>query len=287
MTSKSLFFLLAAVACSSGPVPASPPVVAPAAPAARPPAVMTADPELAALWPDGCFVVGPPAAARASDPGRCALPRRPYSTFKIPNALIGADAGLLPGPDAPMAWDEVRVPRQGFWMDAWSGPHTLRTAMEVSAVPHFRTLALLLGADRMAAGLARLAYGNQDTSGGLDLFWLRGGMRISAAEQLAFVDALAHGTLAVSPAAQATVRAVLERDRQGAAVLYGKTGTGDAEDGSGRWIAWQVGWVEVGSVVTPYAAWFESSINDIPTLAAERTRRVREVLAKRGLIAAP
>ena len=38
-------------------------------------------------------------------PEQCALPLSPCSTFKIPNALIGLQQGVVSGPDHAKAWD--------------------------------------------------------------------------------------------------------------------------------------------------------------------------------------
>jgi beta-lactamase class D len=222
-------------------------------------------------WPArGCFVYR---AANGdvieSDHARCAEPRRPYSTFKLANALIAVDAGVLEGADSPMSWDQQAVPDQADWPDSWRKPHTLRTGIAVSAVPHFRTLALALGDERMRAGLAKLGYGNRDISGGLDKFWLSGGLRISAREQLAFVEALARGTLAVSAHAQEVVRDISTL-RPG---LHGKTGSGSREDGHG-WLVWQVGWIEKDGAIIPYAGWLE---RDDATLDEARAARDREL----------
>jgi beta-lactamase class D len=241
---------------------------------------------IARLWPDGCFTARDPAGAvHASDRGRCAAPRRPYSTFKLANALIAIDAGVLEGPDAAMTWDRLRVPDQVGFRDEWRRPHTLRSGMKVSAVPYFRTLALQLGAARMEAGLAKLDYGNREMTGGLDRFWLAGGLRISAAQQLAFVEALARGRLAVSARAQAVVREVTVIAEAGGAVLHGKTGAGHVEEGR-AWLVWQVGWVERAGELVPYAAWLESEVEDIDEVRALRDRRLRATLDALGVLPA-
>nr|MDQ3369170.1 penicillin-binding transpeptidase domain-containing protein [Myxococcota bacterium] len=260
--------------------PSTPAAPSPGAGAAFDPAV------IAAAWPDGCFTIRD-AAGRTyeSDPARCALPRRPYSTFKVPSALIGIDAGLFDGPDAPMTWDAKRLPKQDWWMAAWSQPHTLRSGMAVSAVPHFQTLALTLGEDRLRAGLAKLDYGNRDISGGLHRFWLGGGLRISARQQLALVDGLARGSLAVSPPAQAIVREITVLARDGDRRLHGKTGSGsieDAMDGEG-WLVWQVGWIAHAGTVIPYAGWLEVKTGTLDDARAARTERIRGTLATLGV----
>ena len=244
-------------ACGSKTERATPEPAPPAAPqvidAPPPPALSQA---MLERWRDGCFLLRTSRGLVENDRERCAKPRRPYSTFKLPNALIALDAKLLAGPDAQMAWDKQRVRDEKRYFDSWRKPHTLRSAMKVSAVPHFRTLALDLGAERMAAGLAKLDYGNRSMGGGLDQFWLKGDLRISATQQLAFVDHLARGTLDVSKEAQAAVREIIELDKKGDRTLHGKTGSGAIEDADG-WLMWQVGWIDHAGEVQPYAAWIE------------------------------
>ncbi len=233
-------------------------------------------------WPaDGCLTyVDEHGTLHESDHARCAEPRRPYSTFKIANALIAVDAGVLAGPDAPMTWDQTRVLDDKDWPDVWRKPHTLRSGIAVSAVPYFRTLALQLGEERMRAGLAKLAYGNQDMSGDLDRFWLRGKLRISGAQQLALVDALAHRTLAVSRQAQDVVAEVTILSTTADRVIHGKTGTGPNEDGRKGWIVWQVGWIERGGKIIPYAAWLETPDESMEGARAARAARLDPILSR-------
>lgn len=265
--------LVVVAGCAAPPTPAPP----------RPPTDADAA-VLARLWPDGCFAIRE-ADGRLleNDHARCAAPRRPYSTFKLANALIAVDAGVLDGPDAAMTWDRERIPDDPDWPEVWREPHTLRTGIAVSAVPYFRTLALELGEERMRAGLAKLAYGNQDITPRLDVFWLSGGLRITAEEELGFVDALAHGRLAVSEHAQATVREVSILAREGGRVLHGKTGSGSAEDGRPVWLVWQVGYVERDGAVLPYAGWMEVAKDvDLDTARDRRTQRVNATLDALG-----
>jgi len=272
-----------------------PPPQSPAAPAsATAPTAGELDAIIARLWPDGCFTFRDAAGTlHTSNPTRCELPRRPYSTFKIANALIGVEAGLLDGPDAAMTWDKQAIPDQRSFRDAWRKPQTLRTGMAVSAVPYFRTLALQLGEERMRAGLDKLDYGNRDISGGLDRFWLSGGLRISAARQLAFVEALARDQLAVSPRTQRTVREVLALETADAATLRGKTGSGPASDlgaNNPGWLVWQVGWIELGTAspaIMPYACWMETRDAGVDAARASRNQRLRATLDELALFPAP
>jgi len=261
------------------------PTPAPTAPIAAHDAAAapTLSPELKARWSHGCFLVRLASGLVETDHATCSQPRRPYSTFKLANALIGLDAGVLEGAESPMPWDKRAVPDEKQFRDEWRKPHTLRSAIKVSAVPQFRTLARTLGEKRMAAGLAKLGYGNQNIGGGIDLFWLRGGLRISAAEQLAFVDALARGKLAVTPHAQEVVRDISVLERRGSRVLHGKTGSGMAEDGNGKFLVWQVGWVEDGTQIVPYAAWLEVTGGTFDDARAARDALLRDSFAALGV----
>ena len=277
---RSLVLLL--VACGSNAAP-SPPV------GARDAAAPVVDPgfdpaPIAKLWPEGCFVMRDATGKlHESDRDRCALPRRPFSTFKLANALIAVDAGVLAGPDAAMTWDRKRIPDEKSFFDSWRTPHTLRSGIAVSAVPHFRTLALQIGEPRMRAGLVKLDYGNREIGDKLDRFWLAdGALRISAHQQLAFVDALARGKLAVSAPAQATVREISVLARAGDAALHGKTGSGPVEDGKGRWLVWQVGWIVRDNAILPYAAWLEAR-GSFDEARAARETRLRATLAALGV----
>lgn len=272
---------------------AAPPVIsvtsaAPDATAAAPDATAaTAGPALdpdaiARLWPDGCFAIRDASGQlHQSDPSRCALPRRPYSTFKLANALIALDAGLLDGPDAAMTWDQKAFPPQSRWPAAWRAPHTLRSGLAVSAVPHFRTLAVQIGAERMRAGLTALDYGDQRTGGGLDRFWLSGDLRISAVQQLDFTGRLARGTLDVSARAQEAVREISRLAEAGGAEVHGKTGSGPVEDNGKGALVWLVGWVQRGDAILPFACWMELP-EDLDAARAARDRRLRDTLDQIG-----
>ncbi len=58
--------------------------------------------------------------------------------------------------------------------------------MKHSVVWFYQEVARRIGAERMQAHLDALGYGNRDISGGIDKFWLTGGLRISPHEQIDF-----------------------------------------------------------------------------------------------------
>ena len=233
-----------------------------------------------------CFVVrAPDATVRTSDDTLCAKRLQPASTFKIPNALIGADVGLLDGPDAIMTYDARAYPKEDFWYEGWDKDQPLREAMRISAVPLFRKLAVDIGPERMKAHLDAFAYGNKDMSGGQDTFWLSGGgLLISAPEQVEFLTKLLAGTLPVTPRAMETARAALPTESSGDSVLHWKTGT--LRQQADTWTAWLVGWVARPDGNHVFACWLED-VGDFDTVRERRMAFCKGVLARLGLFQPP
>lgn len=158
----------------------------------------------------------------------------PCSTFKIPNALIGLETGVLSGPDDTKEWDGTEHSRKVNNQD-----HDLASAIRNSVLWYFQDVALDVGAEQMQDFLDAFDYGNRDISGGQDHFWLGSSLKISALEQIRFMSALDSTTLPVSTAGQETVKSMmLQEDNlpegfQGD--LYGKTGSCVTPQGDHGW----------------------------------------------------
>jgi beta-lactamase class D len=158
----------------------------------------------------------------------------PCSTFKVPNALVGLESGVLEGPDTVKAWDGTRRSREVLNQD-----HDLASAIENSVVWYFQDVALDIGPERMQAALDAYDYGNQDISGGQDIFWLSSSLKISALEQIRFMDALDREALPAEPEYQALVRNMMLQDSglpdgfRGE--LFGKTGSCVGPEGEHGW----------------------------------------------------
>lgn len=248
--------------CATAPTMTAPaPVTAPApAGASAPASAPAASDDLPVLdWSSyfgerpACFALIDVRGQRrvVSDEARCSQRLRPFSTFKIPNALIGLETGALADASAVIPWDSARYPAAAWWPEAWRRPNDLRSAIKHSAVPYFRTLARRIGEDAMKRHLVLLGYGNQSTAGGLDSFWLSGDLSISALEQIAFLEKLQSRALPVSRRSMDIVADVLEHERGADHVIRAKTGLGLQGDGSA--IGWWVGWVERGDDVYVFA----------------------------------
>jgi beta-lactamase class D len=169
----------------------------------------------------------------------------PASTFKIPNSLIALDTGVVADADGTMfPWDKVV---RDF--DAWNQDHSLRSAFKASAVPVYQDIARKIGAERMQAYVDKFDYGNRDIGGAIDTFWLEGKLRITAMQQIAFLQKLQTGVLPVSPQNQATVRDIMYLEPSELGTLRGKTGAVGitAAPGTKSTMGWLVGWLEQGT----------------------------------------
>lgn len=164
----------------------------------------------------------------------------PASSFKIPNALIGLDTGVIPDADHIIKWDGISHEREVNNRD-----HSLRSAIRYSVVWYFQELARRVGETHMQSSIDALDYGNRDISSGLTRFWLRGSIRISAQEQVAFLRKLHEDTLPVKPRATAIVKDCLILAQGPGWIYRGKTGTYSGPvDGIESDLGWFVGWVE-------------------------------------------
>ncbi|NNL95781.1 MAG: class D beta-lactamase [Xanthomonadales bacterium] len=190
-------------------------------------------------------------------PDQCHLPQSPCSTFKIPNALIGLQQGVVSGPDHVKEWDGETRQREETNRD-----HDLASAIRDSVVWYFQSLARDVGAAAMQQWLKRLDYGNQDISGGIDRFWLSSSLQIDAYRQLEIIKSLDHQTLPFKPLFQQQVSDMLIQSSELPGLLHGKTGScrgaGPGQPDHG----WFVGWIDwhASTPRNPVTSWFVVNI---------------------------
>jgi beta-lactamase class D len=170
------------------------------------------------------------------DQARCAQRFMPASTFKIPNALIGLETGVIPDSNYVIKWDG-----KPQFSKEWERDHTLKSAIFYSVVPYFRELARRVGREGMQYWLNKINYGNNTIGDKEDYFWLDNSLKISADEQVAFLKKFYSGRLPFSKRTIVIVKNILPAEYFKNAVLKYKTGTGKYDDG--HYIAWLVGYV--------------------------------------------
>lgn len=163
----------------------------------------------------------------------------PASTFKIANALIALETGVVKDAEHPVfKWDGVK--RE---FEAWNKDHTLRSAFKASAVWVFQEIARQVTDTRMRVYVSQFGYGNRDIGGNEDSFWLDGKLRISALQEVEFLERVYIGKLPVNPKNNEILKDIMFMEKIGNATLRGKTGWIPSGDNK---IGWFVGWVERG-----------------------------------------
>ncbi|MDP1931432.1 MAG: penicillin-binding transpeptidase domain-containing protein [Gammaproteobacteria bacterium] len=194
----------------------------------------------------------------------------PASTFKIFSALAALEAGVIADKHSVIKWDGVVRGRTELNTDL-----DLQSAFRISAVPHFQHLVKSIGADRMQGFINSTGYGNRDISGGLDTFWLTGGLRISPRQQIAFLVRLYNGDLPFSDAAMSAVRDMMVVEKTPQYTIRAKTGWATLDTGENT--GWWVGWVEKGPDVFMFASVLHANSPD-DSFGAARLSVVRDVL---------
>jgi beta-lactamase class D len=209
------------------------------------------------------------------NPDRCGERFLPASTFKVVNALVALETGVVAGPDEAIAWDGVD---RGY--ASWNRDHTLATAMEHSVVWYYQEVARRIGRERMQHYVDLIGYGNQDISGAIDSFWLDGGLRISALEQIELLQRLYEGELPFSERSMDIVREMIVLEEGEGYRLSGKTGWTSRVESH---IGWFVGYLEVGDRVYFFATNVEreESSESLGWISREITE---QVLREMGLL---
>lgn len=175
----------------------------------------------------------------------------PASTYKICNSLIGLETGVIKDENFVIPWDSVT--RQN---PNWNSDHNLKTAFKNSTVWYYQELARRVGGQQMKYWLDKANYGNADTSGGIDKFWLTGGLRISPKQQIDFLKRLHDNQLPFSQRSVDIVKNIMIAKDTLDYVVRAKTGWGGQDN---KDIGWYVGYLETKNKVYYFANCIQSS----------------------------
>jgi beta-lactamase class D len=203
---------------------------------------------------DATFVVRVASTGRtlAHRPERAATRMVPASTFKIPISIAALENGVADGAEFAIAWDAKKYPLSDEAPESWRQDLTLRSAFANSSEWFYRELVRRIGTDRMSEWTVRLGFGAFENGSGVPAgdtgrFWLDGRLRISAIEQVDFIERFVRDELPIADATTRTMRSIMlldevRNDDGSTTRLFGKTGT-SAPDG-GTPLGWLVGFVE-------------------------------------------
>jgi len=197
-------------------------------------------------------------------------PYTPASTFKICNSLIGLEAGVINDDNFVIPWDSVTrlVP-------AWNQDQDLKTAFKNSTVWYYQELARRVGGDKMKYSLDKANYGNADTSGGIDRFWLSGGLRITPEQQIDFLRRLHDNTLPFSQRTIDIVKNIMIAKDTLCYVVRAKTGWGEQDDTN---IGWYVGYIVTKDNVYYFANCIQTKNSENTDFAKARIEIVYLIL---------
>lgn len=243
--------------------------------------------DLSAYFKDtvGCIVVYDLKQNRYTrhNAARCRERFNPKSTFKIPNSLIGLESGVIKDADFLIPWDKQKYPPADWNTEPfihWKQDHTLRTAFKYSVLWYYREIAQRVGAQGMKRYVTAFEYGDRNTSGDVDRFWVNNTLKISAEEQVDFLRRLHAGQLPVSRRNAEIVKEIMVQERTDQYTLRAKTGGGNRAENIV--LGWYVGYVE-----TRGNTYFFAFNMDGPTYLAIRDRRIeltKQILAHLGIL---
>lgn len=214
--------------------------------------------------------------------GPCDKRHSPFSTFKVPIALMGFEAGILKSASVPSVKIDPVTEKKLLTADLTKYPHILlwkreqtpRTWIRDSVVWYSQYITQQLGIKKFLAAVHQLHYGNEDVrSDGLMDAWLGNSLGISPAEQADFMEKLASRTLPISQEAQEKTIPLLKMETMAEGwQLYGKTG-GSIKQG------WFIGWVEKGDRRIAFAQYVEQPEDSLITAG-----KVAKELARDNLL---
>ena len=191
----------------------------------------------------------------------------PASTFKIPNSLIALETKVVKNGIEIIPWNgkEYRIKN-------WNQDQSLRSAIKYSCVWFYQELARRVGTSTMQQYLEQMNYGNSDISAGIDLFWLTGNFKISALEQVDFLEKFYLESFPFSNRNYKIVKDAIIVQKNTDYTLRAKTGWNGPN--ANPQIAWYIGYLEKGNDAYLFAMNFVPNTNQDLNARQAITHRV-------------
>lgn len=186
----------------------------------------------------------------------------PDSTYKIYDALLGLEAGIITPAHSEIAWDGKEYP-----FAAWESDQDLSSAMRSSVNWYFQEIDRRAGMGSIKAYLQEIGYGNQQAGSSTDLYWADFSLKISPVEQVELLQKFYHNAFGFSGHNINAVKDAIFISDTPKGTLSGKTGTGGVEgqDTSG----WFIGYIEKSGHVYYFATNMQGASGATGSVAME------------------
>lgn len=199
----------------------------------------------------------------------------PASTFKICNSLVALETGIINDENVIFKWDGKQ--RQ---VSEWNSDTDMKNAFKNSTVWYYQELARRTGEERMTFWLKKAKYGNASISGGIDGFWLWGGLRISPNQQIDFLRQLHDNKLPFSQRSMNIVKSIMIAKDTLGYVVRAKSGL--SKQGN-QYVGWYIGYVTTKNNVYYFSNCIQSN-NKRSDFANARLDIVYDILDKLKII---
>jgi len=205
----------------------------------------------------------------------------PFSTFKVANSLIALDLNVVKNLEQKLTFNQQQYPIKAWWPERWyKTPLTLAKAFKYSAVPIYQQIADEIGHSTMQNYVNRFDYGNKNINENIDSFWLNEALKISAQEQVLFLQKINRHQLSVSPRSYQQLKQIMLVEQSNNYKLYAKTGTGHIN--KNQVLGWYIGYVENSSGSYYFA--LNMAAKDFSTINKSRILLVKHYLYEAGIL---
>jgi D-alanyl-D-alanine dipeptidase len=190
----------------------------------------------------------------------------PASTSKIIHSLIFLDSEAIKDENEVLKWDGVKRP-----VEAWNQDQNLRSALKVSAVWFYVEVSKRVGKEAMQRYYDTANYGNRNTNGFGEAYWVKGDLRVTPRQQIEFLVKFYQNRLPFSPQVISIVKDILIEEKTDKYTLRAKTGWSDAYTPQ---VGWWIGYVERASDIYFFAAEIDIKKDDDAPKRKEITKTV-------------
>lgn len=207
------------------------------------------------------------------NPERCEQRFIPASTFKIFNSLAGIETGAVIDQNDTIRWDGV----DRGWSE-WNKDMDMQHAFKFSSVWFYQEIARRVGGEKMQELIDINDYGNKNISGGIDLFWLEGGFRVSPDEQIEFLKKIYKDEIQFSQRTIDIVKSIMIYEKTEDYIIRAKTGWGIRFEIQ---VGWFIGYLERDGNVYFFATNVESKNPEKGYIS--RVEITKKILSELGL----